>query len=178
MNDLMLPSNENTDLPLNVYRLPQRRFDVIPGAPWVYWVSDTIHALFETLPELGSIARPRQGLATADNFRFIRLWWEVGKGQIEFNCRSATDACASKSVWYPTAKGSQVSSWAGTEVEIVNWSQDGREIKAFEGAVIRNPEFHFREGITLTRVGPSGFAARLNPGATICWPWRPLTPAI
>lgn len=69
-----------SELPPNVYRVAQRRFDAIPGSPWVYWVSDSIRELFERLPSLGQVAQPRQGLATADNFRFLRFWWEVGAG--------------------------------------------------------------------------------------------------
>lgn len=57
-----------TELPLppNVYRVAQRRFGAILGIPWVYWIPDTIRQLFRTLPALGDVAQPRQGLATAD----------------------------------------------------------------------------------------------------------------
>jgi len=62
-----------TNLPPNVYTLPQRCFEAIPGSPWVYWVSDSIRDLFETLPRLGEVAQPRQGLAIADNTRFCSV---------------------------------------------------------------------------------------------------------
>ena len=80
-------SDKTTALPPNVYRIAQRRFDAIPGSPWGYWVSESIRALFESLPTLGDMARPRQGLATADNTRFLRCWWEVGLQRVAVNCQ-------------------------------------------------------------------------------------------
>lgn len=74
--------------------MAQRRFDAIPGSPWVYWVSDGVRELFERLPSLSQVAQPRQGLATADNFRFLRCWWEVGVGRIGFGCRDREEARA------------------------------------------------------------------------------------
>ena len=153
-----------SDLPSNVYRLPQRTFDAIPGAPWAYWLPDGLRRLFETLPSLGEVAQPRQGLATGDNFRFLRFWWEVGRKCVAFGCRDQAEARASGKRWFPIAKGSRTLNWAGSEFEVINWHCDGAELKAFDGAVIRNPDFYFRAGVTLSRVGPSGFSARLNPG--------------
>jgi len=61
------------------------RFDVdpltftdIPRSPFAYWVSDQLRATFTTLPAFGSEGRTaRQGLITADDFRFVRACWEV-----------------------------------------------------------------------------------------------------
>jgi hypothetical protein len=60
-----------------VYRYRQADFAAIPSSPWVYWITPTLRNLFVTLPKLSDIAQPRQGLATADNFRFCVL---VGSG--------------------------------------------------------------------------------------------------
>lgn len=42
------------------------------------WITPNLRRLFRDLPRFGQIAQPRQGLATADNFRFLRYWWEIG----------------------------------------------------------------------------------------------------
>ncbi len=156
-----------SDLPPNVYRVAQRAFDAIPGGPWVYWIPDGLRRLFETLPKLGDVAQPRQGLATADNFRFLRYWWEMGRGRIGFGCRDRAEALATGKRWFPIIKGSRTLDWAGTEYEVVNWQNDGEELRTFQGAVIRNPDFYFRNGLTLTRVGPSGFSTRINSGGCL-----------
>jgi hypothetical protein len=65
--------------------LGSRRFDVdglsfsaVPRSPFAYWVSDSLRALFGFLPSFEAKQRTvKQGLATADDFRFLRAWWEV-----------------------------------------------------------------------------------------------------
>jgi hypothetical protein len=85
-----------------VYLYRQCEFDAIPGSPWVYWITPKLRQLFETLPRLGRIAQPRQGLATADNFRFLRYWWEMETSQIGFSCLDATEAQISQKRWLHT----------------------------------------------------------------------------
>ncbi|MGQ9910665.1 MAG: BREX-1 system adenine-specific DNA-methyltransferase PglX [Candidatus Flexifilum sp.] len=109
----------------NVYHAAPHHFDAIPGAPWAYWVSEKIRALFRALPKLGDVAEPRQGLATADNFRFLRLWWEVGTGRIGFGCASRAAAAASGRRWFPYMKGGAYRKWYGNQEYVVNWHDDG-----------------------------------------------------
>lgn len=151
----------------NSYRLAQRHFDVIAGSPWIYWLTRPIRDLFKELPQLGNVAQPVVGLQTSDNFRFIRLWWESGKKRIGLSCTDHHEASLSGKTWFPIAKGSTPDDWGGIEHETINWANNGKELRAFEPAVIRNPNYYFRPGVTLSRVGPSGFSARLNPGGHI-----------
>jgi len=155
------------DLPSNVYRVRQRDFDAIPGSPWVYWIPDGLRELFETLPKLGDVAQPRQGTATSDNTRFLRFWWEVGRLRIEFTCANHSDACISAKKWFPYMKGGTYRKWYGNQDYVVNWGDNRAEIDAFDRAVIRNPDFYFREGVTWTDIGSAGFSARLNPGGFV-----------
>ena len=147
-----------TDLPANVYRIAQREFDAIPGAPWVYWIPGTLRRLFETLPGLGDVAQPRQGLATADNFRFLRYWWEVGPRRIAFGCRDAEEARASRRRWFPYMKGGAYRKWYGNQEHVVNWEHDGQEIQNFYSPGGRlasrpqNTDYYFREGVTWSKV--------------------------
>ena len=55
-----------SDLPSNVYRLPQRAFDAIPGALWVYWLPDGLRRLHETLPRLGDVAATQAHLSVLE----------------------------------------------------------------------------------------------------------------
>ena len=76
--------------------------------------------MFETLPKLGEIAEPRQGLATADNFRFLRYWWEVGKDRIAFGCTSREESESRPEKWYPYMKGGPLKRWYGNQEYILN----------------------------------------------------------
>lgn len=166
-NNLMKSLSPLNSLPTNVYHLSQKDFGAIPSNPWVYWLSKNIRNLFIEQARLENIAQPRQGLATADNLRFIRFWWEIGENNIGLYFQNRENAKSSRFKWFPISKGSKTHNWAGAEFEVINWGNDGNELFMFEGSVIRSPEFYFKPGITLTRVGPSGFSARYNPAGQI-----------
>lgn len=146
-----------------LFRYRQADFDAIPGSPWVYWITPGLRRLFETLPKLGDVAQPRQGLATADNFRFLRYWWEVGSERIAFGCRDAQEARRSKKRWFPYMKGGSFRRWYGNQEYVVNWENDGEEMKAFEPAVIRNPDYYFHRGVTWSDIASAGLSIRYMP---------------
>src|SRR5256885_5797345 len=60
-------------------------------------------------------SKPRQGLATADNFRFLRYWWEVGTNRIGFGCTDAQSAQATNKRWFPYMKGGSFRRWWGKD---------------------------------------------------------------
>jgi hypothetical protein len=121
-----------------VLRYRQGDFDAIPGSPWVYWITPGLRRLFETLPKLGEIAQPRQGLATADNFRFLRYWWEVGTARIGFGCQSREESESRLEKWYPYMKGGLYRRWYGNQDYIINYGQNGFELKAWADPLYGN----------------------------------------
>lgn len=150
-----------------VYRYRQADFAAIPGSPWVYWITPGLRSLFETLPKLGDVAVPRVGLQTGENFRFLRFWWEAGTLRIAFGCRNAREAQATGQRWFPYMKGGSFQRWYGNQEYVVNWENDGKEIKNFAPAVVRNPDYYFRRGVTWTDLTSGRFSARLSPGGFI-----------
>jgi len=151
-----------------VYRYRQGDFAVIPSAPWVYWITPELRRLFQTLPKLGEVAELRQGLATADNFRFLRYWWEVGVGLIGFSCTDAQQALATGKRWFPHMKGGSFRRWWGNQEYAINWAEDGAELRAFTPmAVIRNPGYYFRRGVTWSRTTSKGISVRFMPSGFI-----------
>ena len=126
----------------------QQNFKKIPGCPIGYWVSEKIFSRFAGNLALSAVCKPTQGLATADNARFLRYWHEVNLERIGFGMGSAEEAKESGKKWFPINKGGSQRKWYGSQDYIVNWENDGYEIKHFDGAVIRNPDFYFRECIS------------------------------
>ncbi len=120
-------------------------FKVVPGAPFAYWVSRSVRSAFTRHPRFESDGRTaKQGLATADDNRFLRVWWEV-----------AADAVG----WYSFAKGGSHSQHYADVYLLVNWANDGFEIKNNlneKGGIRSNvwmlkdtaPKFFFRPGLT------------------------------
>ncbi len=116
----------------------QKNFEKIPGCPIGYWVSEKIYETFTRNRALSAVCKPTQGLATADNARFLRLWFEVGYNRIQFGCENAALAARSQKKWFPTTKGGTFRRWFGNMYYVVNWENDGEELTAFKGSVIRN----------------------------------------
>ncbi|MDK2797888.1 MAG: hypothetical protein PWQ19_1438 [Tepidiphilus sp.] len=149
-----------------VFDVEPEAFDAVPGKPFAYWVSDAVRQTFQRLPPFESEGRTvKQGLATADDFRFVRAWWEVGPG-----------ATAGK--WFPFAKGGAYSPFYADVHLVVNWARDGGEIKAgicqrypyLNGNpdyVAKNTEYYFRPGLTYTSYTNLGFAPRVLPQGCI-----------
>jgi SAM-dependent methyltransferase len=133
---------------------------LVPGSPFAYWLSPALRELFTRFPQLeGNGADVRQGLATGDDFRFVRTFWEVNPRRI---ARSAAETRQGKR-WVPFAKGGEYSPyWADIHL-VVDWEDEGRRLRDFDGAVIRNAEYYFQPGLTWPRRTASGFGVRVLP---------------
>jgi len=121
----------------------QQNFEKIPGCPIGYWVSEKIFSRFAGNLALSAVCKPTQGLATADNARFLRYWHEVNLDKIGFGMGSAEEAKESGKKWFPTTKGGAFRRWYGNMVYLVNWENDGEELTNFNGSVIRNKWRYF-----------------------------------
>lgn len=128
--------------------IAQDSFEKIPGSPIGYWVSPNILKIFTSNLALSAVASPCVGLQTADNARFLRLWSEVSRSRIGFGFENAASAARSGLKWFPYNKGGSARKWYGNQTHIINWENDGEEIKTFKGAVIRNPDYYFNPSIS------------------------------
>ena len=130
------------------YTTDQRGFDVIPGSPVAYWVDKRIVENFNVGTRVDTFAFPKQGLATADNNRFLRLWFEVSIDNIGLGYKNAEDAEESCKKWFPYNKGGGFKKWYGNNEYVINWENNGSELRNFKGSVIRSPQYYFQEGIS------------------------------
>lgn len=132
----------------------QSDFKKIPGCPIGYWVSPNILRIFTSNLALSAVCSPTQGLATADNARFLRLWFEVSRSRIGFGFENAALAARSGLKWFPYNKGGSARKWYGNQWYIVNWENDGYEIKNFKdknGKLLSRPQnlnFYFNPSIS------------------------------
>ena len=117
------------------YEQSTDNFSKIPGSPIAYWISDFLFKDYDEGKQLGNIFDVKKGMTTADNNRFLRFWFEVQKKQLNEK-------------WYKTHKGGEFRKWYGNDENVVNWQDNGRELKAFSGSVIRNEDYYFRRCIT------------------------------
>lgn len=142
----------------------------IPGSPIAYWASDAMISAFENLKSLSDIGRPRQGLATTDNDRFLRLWFEVSAHNSCYTARDSKEAVNSQAKWFPCQKGGPFRKWFGNNEWVVNWADNGKEIKdlvtARYGSAskrVANESLYFSQGISWSTISSSLISMRFVP---------------
>ena len=145
----------------------QKNFEKIPGGPVGYWVSPKIQEIFASNLALSEVVKPLTGLQTSDNARFLRLWFEVCQSRIGFGFKNAASAARSQKKWFYYNKGGTTRKWFGNHELVINWFNDGKEIKSIKGPVIRNPDYYFKQSISWSLTSSIGCAFRYNPDAAI-----------
>ena len=126
---------------IRAFEVAPNSFRAIPGAPFAYWVSEAVRSIFEELPTFEASGRAvRQGMATADDFRFVRGWWEVD---------------ADNERWPGFSKGGAYSAFYADLYLVGNWEDQGKQIRNFfdpkTGKLNSRPqstEFYRRPGLT------------------------------
>lgn len=141
---------------VNYNNVSQQDFEKIPGCPIGYWVSEKVRETFTRNLPLSAVCKPTQGLATADNGRFLRSWFEVSQNRIGFGFENAASAARSQKKWFPCNKGGGQRKWYGNQSEVIDWEHDGEAIKNYPGAVIRNEHCYYKESVAWNMIS-SGF---------------------
>ncbi|WP_341843903.1 hypothetical protein QY867_04730 [Latilactobacillus sakei] len=150
-----------------LYRTTQFNFLKIPGQPISYWVSENIIKIFKNRL-ISEFADARLGMATADNRKFLRLWYEVDSNKTCFTAENRTEAKNSNLKWFPYDKGGSFRKWYGNNEYLVNWKNDGTEIqnfKDFEGKIRShnyNLDYIFKPGITWSALSSGDFSCRYS----------------
>lgn len=146
---------------------------LVPGSPIAYSVSDAVKNAFAKGARLADVASPRQGLATADNDRFLRQWFEVSNDRIGFGMTSRDAAKGLGRKWFPYNKGGEFRKWWGNQDYVVNWYQDGEEIQNFVDASGRqrsrpqNLDYYFKPCASWSNVSTGAPAFRQYPSEFI-----------
>ena len=149
------------------YRTDATTFHDIPGSPIVYWASSSIRNAFKNGTALSSIGKPRQGLATGENARFVRNWWEAELRDSKFDAASTNEARRSDYKWFPYHKGGDYRKWYGNNEYVIDWENDGKRVKDFPRSVIRNPQCYFQPSITWSKISSGSIAFRYKPAGHI-----------
>lgn len=161
-------SAEDVPMSKHFYTVNQHDFAQIHGSPIVYWLSDAMRKTFTIGKPLEEIAKPRVGLQTGNNDRFIREWWEVSQSRSSFGCKSHEEAAANGKRWFPYNKGGEFRKWYGNQEFVVNWEHDGKEIENFRPhSVVRNPDLYFHPSISWSKISSGDPAFRFFPGGFI-----------
>ena len=157
----------NTDY---FFEANQTDYLVIPSNPIAYWLSSTMFEIFRNSKTLAEVAKPRQGLATSDNDRFLRFWQEVSLDKIGFAIKGIEDQEQFNYKWFPCTKGGNFRRWYGNNFYVINWENDGEEIKEYAASLyknytrtIKNIPLYFKKGLTWSTISSGLFSLRYVP---------------
>lgn len=165
------------------YKASSSDFARVDGSPISYWLPDAGRSAFERGEPIEKVAEPRQGMATTDNNQFLRLWYEVSYRRIGFGCESSDAAKGTGKKWFPYNKGGSFRKWYGNLEYVVNYENDGDELKSvvkekyrekdyaqgfsdekwdklIEVWVLKNQHSYFLPSLTWSFVSSSAFGVR------------------
>lgn len=132
-------------LPGLTYSPTQSGLARIVGSPLCYMLSEGVLALF-TGATVGEGGEVRQGMATADDGRFLRFCWEV-----DANSR-----------WSPFYKGGGYRKWDGLGYYLVDWEENGARIRETPGPRVQGDQWFFKPGWTYSRIAMARMGCRVQ----------------
>ena len=154
------------------YIVEQEKFSNIEGFPVAYALNSGLIEAFQKEKKVSDLGTTRLGMTTADNNKFTRFWFEVEKNKFIGDAKDTEVVLIKKKKWVPYNKGGQYRKWFGNNDVVVNWENDGLEIRNFADeqghirSTVPNTEYYFKECITWSKVTAGSIAFRYRtPGS-------------
>ncbi len=130
-------------------------FDSISGKPWVYSIPDSVLSDYKSLTFGSEFGRAKSGVCTGDDFRFLRLFWEVGVENI------------SPTGFIPFSKGGEYFPIVDRVHLLLDWRNKGRDMRLLKGARVQGVDNFFSSGVTYPLRTFSALAGRFLPGGVV-----------
>lgn len=153
----------------NTYLNNQENFKKIPRSFMAYWISEDIINLFDSSKKLADFAELKVGIQTGDTKRFLKFWHEIDINKCGFGFENLSEARESHLKWFPYNKGGSFRKWYGNYEYVVNWENDGYEIKNFydnRGKLRSRPQntsYSFKEALTWSALSSGQICLRYSP---------------
>jgi hypothetical protein len=153
----------------NRYEAKQEDFSKIPSTPVAYWLNNKASQSFENGIPIGDVLTFKQGIATSDNERFLKYWQEVNFEDLDFSCNNPEELKYSQNKWFPYNKGGSFQKWYGNNEYIVNWENNGQEMKDFTATLsqgthvrLKSKEYYCLPSITYSSLSSGDFGCRYS----------------
>ena len=143
------------------YGISQSNFEKIPGNPVAYWISQAMLSVFFNR-SLGDDGEARQGMATGDNNRFLRLWPEVGYEKIMLNASSNDIAINSGYKWFPHNKGGKVK-WYGDNDYVIAFDEENYNLLLSMGNHLPSRHLYFKQCLSWSVIASTAPTFRYIP---------------
>jgi len=147
----------------NRYVSEKKNFKIIPGSPMAYWVTESILKTFNDGIPLSSIFKPAQGMATGDNNKFVRQWYEVSSSDSYLNSGSREESIEANKKFVPYNKGGTFRKWYGNNDCIIYFKDFGKDIAASSESRFQNSQQYLCQSITWSKISTGPIAFRYKP---------------
>ena len=148
-----------------LYRTSQANFKKIPGSPIAYWASAIDFDIFAIPNKVETVMVGREGMATANNDLFLRFWFEPSFQRVGLGFKKIKKHVK----WYPYNKGGEFRKWYGNRNYVVNWENDGFDIRHNTDPKIGrirshnyNGEYSLQKSLTWSAITSGPFSARYS----------------
>lgn len=144
------------EINIHNYVLPQSKLKTIKSYPFIYWISDEFREKFKS-KALDDVIFIRQGGATGDNLRTLRLWWEV-------DIESLSLELGDEKKWVIYQKGGPFLKWYGNNWCVIGYNDPSEyEYLSTHGNCLPSKDFYFQEGVSYCSSGSKGVSYRYMP---------------
>ncbi len=138
-------------------------FELIPDSPIAYDFSDEVRELYRANRSLGERIALKQGMATTNNARFLRMWHEVSLETISRGCSSTDEVLERRGSWVPYNKGGSPNSWYGNQDWVVRWKDAAADLAAVRPRSVLENRYFFQPSVSWSNIGTSGAKFRYYP---------------
>lgn len=142
------------------YRASAKDFEKIPESPIAYWATEQQQQMFQQNSKLGDLASVVEGITTGDVNRFLKIWTEIDLTMFDRDSTNKINAINKGLKWFRYNKGGVFRRWYGNNWYVVNWKNDGEDIKNYKGSFVRGEKHFFRPGITWSKVSSGTLSFR------------------
>jgi len=139
-------------------------FQKIPGSPIAYWVKLADFRAFSEGQLLKEKFDPRQGMATGENSRFVRDWFEVSWIKLGLNIYLRDDVNTSGKKWFPYNKGGAFKKWYGNREDVIAFDEQNYRILNNQGNHCPSEDLYFQENIGWAKIGSGSASFRYYDG--------------
>lgn len=115
-----------------VYIRSQGIFNKIPGNYLAYWVTERFASIFSFKKVDDYALKICKGGFTGNNDKYLRLWFEVSAEKIGKK-------------WKKYSKGGSFRRWYGNSMHLINWENDGYELKHDSHAGVGASQYYGKE---------------------------------
>ena len=135
-------------------------FKDMPSSIFSYWASQNTFKAFTDYGTVSDYGDARQGMATGDNNKFVRFWYEPKFDEIGFGYDSYESFKSSGKRYVPYTKSAGLCRWYGNYYNVLKFDEHNYELLSHSGNCLPSRQYYFRKNANWSLISTGHFGAR------------------